>query len=94
MIHTVIDIVVEAFNVDFPGFDYREKLVPIIAVDHFRHYDNLPTPLNKPHNLPDKLIDIYETLFDFYYLHELESFRAEFGDHILCQICNEEIAPL
>lgn len=41
-----------------------------------------------PHNLPDKLIDIYEALLDFYSFHELESFRAEFGNHILWQIYN------
>lgn len=65
--------------------------MPISA--SIRRYDNLPTPHDKPHNLPDKLIDIYEALLDFYSLHELESFRAEFGDNILLQIYNDEIAP-
>ncbi|MBD3879726.1 MAG: hypothetical protein SR1Q5_08650 [Quinella sp. 1Q5] len=92
-IHTVVDIIAESSRADFPTFDYRERLVPIDTVSHIHHYDNLPTPLNKPYNLPDKLIDIYETLLDFYSLHELESFRAEFGDHILWQIYNDEIAP-
>ena len=92
-IHTVVDIISESSRADFPTFDYRERLVPIDTVSHIHHYDNLPTPLNKPYNLPNKLIDIYEALLDFYSLHELESFRAEFGDHILWQIYNDEIAP-
>ena len=92
VIHTVVDIVADASLDDFPSFVYRESLVPISA--SIRRYDNLPTPHDKPHNLPDKLIDIYEALLDFYSLHELESFRAEFGDHILLQIYNDEVAPL
>lgn len=91
-IHTVVDIVADSSRADFPSFDYRESLMPIAP--SIRHYDNLPTPHASPHNLPDKLIDIYEALLDFYSFHELESFRAEFGDHILWQIYNEEIAPL
>ena len=92
VIHTVVDIVADASLDDFPSFVYRESLVPISA--SIRRYDNLPTPHDKPHNLPDKLIDIYEALLDFYSLHELESFRAEFGDHILWKIYNDEVAPL
>ena len=92
VIHTVVDIVADSSLDDFPSFVYRESLVPISA--SIRRYDNLPTPHDKPHNLPDKLIDIYEALLDFYSLHELESFRAEFGDHILWQIYNDEVAPL
>ena len=94
VIQKVVDIVANSSRDDLPSFDYRESLMPIAAGDHFRRYDNLPTPLDSPHNLPDKLIDIYEALLDFYSFHELESFRAEFGDHIFCQIYNEEIAPL
>ena len=91
VIHTVVDIVADSSRADLPIFDYRESLVPISA--NFRRYDNLLTPLDHPHNLPDNLIDIYEALLDFYSFHELESFRAEFGDHILWQIYNDEIAP-
>ena len=85
VIHTVVDIVADASLDDFPSFVYRESLVPISASIH--RYDNLPTPHDKPHNLPDKLIDIYEALLDFYSFHE-------FGDHILLQIYNDEVAPL
>ena len=94
VIHKVVDIVADSSRADLHRFDYRESLVPINAGDHFHRFDNLPTPHDNPHNLPDKLIDIYEALLDFYSFHELESLRAEFGDHILWQIYNEEIAPL
>ena len=92
VIHKVVDIVADSSRHDLPRFDYREGVVPIAP--GFRRYDNLPTLHASPHNLPDKLIDIYEALLDFYSFHELESFRAEFGDHILWQIYNDEIAPL
>ena len=38
-------------------------------------------------------VNIYEVLLDFYSFRELESFRAEFSDHILLQIYNDEISP-
>ena len=93
VIHTVVDIVADSSRTDFQKFDYRESLVPIAAVDHFRRYNKLSTLDDAPHNLPDKLIDIYKALLDFYSANELESFRDEFGDHILWQIYNDEIAP-
>lgn len=43
-------------------------------------------------NEAPELLDIYETLLDFYSFRDLESFRAEFDDNILLQIYNEEIA--
>ena len=94
VINKVVDIVADSSRADFPSFDYIESLISIAAVDQFRRCNYLSTPHDKPHNLPDKLIDIYEALLDFYSFHELESFRAEFGDHILWQIYNDEVAPL
>lgn len=44
-----------------------------------------------PRRIPDNLRDIYKLLLDFYSVNELESFRAEYGDQILCQIYNDEI---
>ena len=92
VIHKVTDIVAESSRDDFPRFDYKESFLPLAS--GIRRYDNLSTPLDRPHNLPANLIDIYEALLDFYSFHELESFRAEFGDHILWQIYNDEIAHL
>ena len=92
VIHKVVDIVADSSRDALPTFDYKESLLPLAS--GIRRYDNLPTPLDSPHNLSDKLIDIYEALLDFYSFHELESFRAEFDDHILWQIYNDEVAPL
>ena len=93
VINTVVDIVADSSRDDLTNFDYRESLVPIAAVDHFRRCNYLSTPHDNPHNLPANLIDIYEALLDLYSFRELESFRAEYGDNILLQIYNDEIAP-
>ena len=90
-IQKVIDIISESNQHDFPKFDYIENLYQI--TDSFRYCHNL-TEHDIPHNLSHNLLDIYETLLDFYSKAELDSFRAEFGDHILTQIYNDEIASL
>ena len=69
----------------------------------FEYVENPITEPSKPIRLDESVIlsrkvpvdlrDIYAVLLDFYSANELESFRAEFGDHILWQIYNEEIAP-
>ena len=44
-----------------------------------------------PRRVSPNLRDIYKFLLDFYYVNELESFRAEYGDQILWQIYYDEI---
>lgn len=96
-IQKVINIVSESSRDDLPIFDYRESLLQISSPSNIRHYSNLSLIHDEQnttlHDIPIDLIDIYETLLDFYSFRELESFRAEFGDHILWQIYNDEIAP-
>ena len=92
-IQKVINIVSESSRDDLPKFDYIESVTPLSIASDIHRCNFLHTPLDKPHNLPANLIDIYEALLDFYSLRELESFRAEYGDHILLQIYNDEIAP-
>ena len=97
VIHTVVDIVSESSRDDLPIFDYRESLQQTTTTSNIRHYKNLSI-INyeqniTPHDIPIDLIDIYEALLDFYSRRELESFRAEYGDNILTQIYNDEIAP-
>ena len=91
-IQKVIGIVAESTQHDFPKFDYIENLYPIN--DSVSHYQNLTEHSVTPHNLSHNLIDIYEVLLDFYSKAELDSFRSEFGDHVLLQIFHEEIEPL
>ena len=96
-IQKVIDIVSESYRDDLPKFDYRESLVHTTTTSNIRHYKNLSLIYNgqntTPHDISVDLLDIYETLLEFYSFRELESFRAEYGDNILLQIYNEEIAP-
>ena len=92
VIHKVVDIVAESPRDKLQKFDYRESVMPITYA--IRRCNYLSTPHDTPHDLPDNLLDIYETLLDYYSFNELESFRAEFGDQILWQIYNDEIAPL
>jgi len=96
-IEKVYEIVADATKPDFQKFDYEESLLQTITTSNIRHYKNL-SMINYeqnsiPHDIPINLIDIYEALLDFYSLRELESFRAEYGDNILLQIYNDEIAP-
>ena len=80
-ISKVIDILSDLPNL--PRFDYIARIKPL-------------QPLNiisSPRIILSDIRDIYEVLLDFYSANELESFRAEFGDHILWQIYNDEVAP-
>lgn len=96
-IQKVINIVSESSCDDLPTFDYRESLLQISTASNIRHYSNLPMIHDEqnpiPHNISTDLLDIYQALLDFYSFRELESFRAEYGDHILLQIYNDEIVP-
>ncbi|MBO4780381.1 MAG: hypothetical protein J5497_07075, partial [Selenomonadaceae bacterium] len=86
-INKVIDIIGDASKL--PRFEYVED------IHHFKPCKNI-SRLNSfpmPRNLPAELHDTYEFLLDFYSVDELETFRAEFGDHILWQIYYDEIAP-
>ena len=95
-IQKVINIVSESSRDDIPKFDYREILLRTPTASNIRYYNNssLYEEQNSiPHNISTDLLDIYQALLDFYSRRELESFRAEYGDNILLQIYNEEIAP-
>ena len=97
VIHKVVDIVSESSCDDLPIFDYRESLAHTTTTFNIRHYKNLSLIHEEqnttPHNIPTEMLDIYEALLDLYSFRELESFRAEYGDNILLQIYNDEIAP-
>ena len=96
-IQKVINIVSESSRDDLPIFDYKENLLQISNASNIPHYSNLSLIHDEqkviPHNISVDLLDIYEALLDFYSFRELEYFRNEYGDHILLQIYNEEIAP-
>ena len=95
-IEKVGEVVTDAANLTFPKFEYVESCVSLYHPPKTRLYDNLSILYNKqddiPRRIPSELKSIYEALLDFYSLHELESFRAEYGDQILWQIYNDEIA--
>lgn len=97
VIHTVVGIVAESSRDDLPIFNYKEILLQTSSASNIRHYNNLSLirddQNNTPYNISADLLDIYEALLDFYSHRELESFRAEYGDNILMQIYNDEIAP-
>lgn len=97
-IQKVINIVSESYRDDLPIFDYTESLLqtPTASntVHYYRNLSRIHDEQNTtPHDIPIDLIDIYEALLDFYSRRELESFRTEYGDNILTQIYNDEIAP-
>ena len=96
-IQKVINIVSESSRDDLPIFNYRESLLQTPTASKIPHYSNLSLIHDEqntiPYNISADLLDIYEALLDFYSFRELEYFRNEYGDHILLQIYNEEIAP-
>lgn len=95
-IQKVIEIVSDSVKHDFPKFEYVESYSSLYHSQKNRPYDNLSILYNKqddiPRRIPSELKEIYEALLDFYSANELDSFCAEFGDQILWQIYNDEIA--
>ena len=83
----VIDIISDVPQL--PRFEYVECIHPIEQRKSVCRDESIFLPLRVSANLRD----IYKILLDFYSVNELESFRAEYGDQILCQIYNDEIAP-
>ena len=96
-IEKVYEIVTDVINPAFTKFQYVENSNTLCHPQKTRLYDNLSVLYDKqdgiPRRIPSNLRDIYKALLDFYSLKELESFRAEYGDQILWQIYNDEIAP-
>ena len=84
----VVDIISNATQL--PRFEYVE-CIQSVEPRKFVYRDE---SVILPRKVPTNLRDIYKFLLDFYSANELESFRAEFGDQILWQIYNDEIAPL
>jgi len=83
----VVDIISNATQL--PRFEYVE-CIQSVEPRKFVYRDE---SVILPRKVPTNLHDIYKFLLDFYSANELESFRAEFGDQILWQIYNDEIAP-
>ncbi len=86
-IDRVINIINDASKL--PRFEYIEHIQPV----ELRKPISRNESLYLPRRVPADLRDIYKFLLDFYSVNELESFRAEFGDEILWQIYNDEVAP-
>ncbi|MBR6961248.1 hypothetical protein IKH79_00580 [Candidatus Saccharibacteria bacterium] len=89
VIQRVGEIVSEAS--DLPRFEYIEAM-PVLSEPLIIDLPNTTTSL--PQSVPETFRDIYTVLLDFFSPAELESFRQEYGDHVLWQIYDDEIAPL
>lgn len=81
----VVSIIGDSPNL--PRFEYVECIQSVEQHKLVRRDESIILP----RRIPDNLRDIYKLLLDFYSVNELESFRAEYGDQILCQIYNDEI---
>lgn len=89
VIKRVVEIVSEAS--DLPRFEYIEAM-PVLSEPLTIVRNNTTTSL--PQSVPVAFRDIYTVLLDFFSPAELESFRQEYGDHVLWQLYDDEIAPL
>ncbi len=83
----VVDIISDVSHL--PRFEYVEYIQSVEQPKLVSSDESVILPRSVSANLRD----IYKILLDFYSVNELESFRAEYGDHILWQIYNDEIAP-
>ena len=81
----VVDIISDVPHL--PRFEYVECIQSVEQRKLIRRDESVILP----RRISASLRDIYKILLDFYSVNELESFRAEYGDHILWQIYNDEI---
>ena len=83
-IEKVCEMVAEAAKPDFPKFIYVENFIKPYHSKKIHYSEDLSTFYNEqdilPQKIPSEFQDIYEALLDFYFLKELETFRAEYGD--------------
>ncbi|MBR0287619.1 MAG: hypothetical protein IJQ82_01430 [Selenomonadaceae bacterium] len=82
----IIDIIADVHKL--PRFEFIEHIQPVEPSKLIRLDDSIYLP----RRVPADLQDIYEFLLDFYSVNELESFRVEYGDQILWQIYQDEVA--
>lgn len=83
----VVDIISDVSHL--PRFEYVEYIQSVEQPKLVSSDESVILP----RSVSASLRDIYKILLDFYSVNELESFRAEYGDQILWQIYNDEIAP-
>ena len=87
-IRRVGEIIAEAF--ELPRFEYVEATSLFLKPHETIEHDKSSIPARK---FSETYGDIYAVLLDFYSPAELDSFRKEFGDKVLWQLYEEEIAP-
>ena len=76
-IRKVVEIIGDAAGDDFPRYDYIEKVWEDSgSYDHFGF----------PKNLPEKYMDAYDALLDYFSFGELESYRKTYGNAILNEL--------
>ena len=99
-VQKLLEIVDDSSHPDFAKFRYVKSAITFYSPKKIILQNDLPYSkkfFNNeqiPHSVPPELQEIYDALLDFYSHNELETFRAEFGDHILWQIYRDEIDPL
>ena len=89
-IHRVGEIVGEA--VALPRFEYFEAMAILPELPSQQIINRVENE-SLAYSVPTSLRDLYAVLLDFYSPVELNSFRREFGDKVLWQLYEEEIAP-
>ena len=87
-IRRVGEIIAEAF--ELPRFEYVEATSLFLKPHETIEHDTTSIPSR---TFSETYGDIYAVLLDFYSPAELDSFRKEFGDKVLWQLYEEEIAP-
>ena len=86
----------DSFSVGHSAWDVREdwntfakfsdKKVPLASKIHAPEE-------TMPSDLPSCMIEMYNDLLEYYAQDDLEWYRKEYGDQIICQMYNEEFGP-
>ena len=96
VIERVSGIVAEATQPDFPKYEYIEKKLTPIQNDWGSkfYWNDLPKKKVKPKGLPAEYLQMYDELLDYYEEEELEGYRKLYGDKVIAEMYDTEIAPM
>ena len=95
VINSVIEIIADSARPDFPKYEYIERAPEIKSFSFSRSSGGFwdDYDWDKPSDLPDNTVEMYNELLEYYTENELEFLRRECGDKIIAKLYNAEFGP-